>query len=73
MRFKEKNLLEMKQGNSLTSWRETYSDEGKLKVGELSLNIDYGIFPAFRKRIPKDKNGRKENHPYLIRAIQYHP
>lgn len=28
---------------------------GKLKIGGLSLNIDYGIFPAFRKRIPGDK------------------
>ncbi|WP_456444103.1 hypothetical protein [Thermococcus sp.] len=32
-------------------------NKGKLKIGELSLNIDYGIFPAFRKRIPKDKLG----------------
>ncbi|HIH72575.1 MAG: hypothetical protein PWP49_1200 [Thermococcaceae archaeon] len=43
--------------------RATYEDicidlnKGKLKIGELSLNIDYGIFSTFRKRIPKDKLG----------------
>ncbi|WP_297065232.1 hypothetical protein [Thermococcus sp.] len=53
----------LKLEEKMEGGRATYEDicidlnEGKLKVGELSLNIDYGIFPAFRKRIPKDKLG----------------
>lgn len=43
--------------------KATYEDicidlnEGKLTASELSLNIDYVVFPAFRKRILKDKLG----------------
>lgn len=32
-------------------------NEGKLKVGGLTLTIDYGVLPAFRKRVPKEKLG----------------
>ncbi|MFA4662431.1 hypothetical protein QDY65_01395 [Pyrococcus kukulkanii] len=53
----------LKLEEKMEGGKATYEDicidlnEGKLTVGELSLKIDYSIFPAFRKRIPKDKLG----------------
>lgn len=41
----------------------TYGDvsidlnNGKLKVGGLTLTLDYGVFPAFKKRVSKEKLG----------------
>lgn len=41
----------------------TYGDvsidlnSGKLKVGRLTLTLDYGVFPAFRRRATKEKLG----------------